>query len=525
MKIILISIFLLFQLICIGQSRIDIEKYDVNLLVTDTSDIIYVDVTIQTRFTEKVDSFILDLQSVDAAGKGMTLYEYGVHEGINPVRFKHDNNKLVIYPEEIKLNEPMRYGISYEGIPQNGLIIGKNRFDERTFFTDHWPNRAHHWLVCNDHPSDKAIFNFFIEAPSHYTCVATGLKVKESTSPQGSVFHKYETKIELPVKVVAVGLANFCHEVVTTDFNFPVENLVYDEKCRKSLKDLDKTEQILQFYISHVDTFPFEKLVNVQSTTMFGGMENAGNIFYDEHAFTGKGEMEALIAHEIAHQWFGNSASESDWPHFWLSEGFAVFMTDLYFKETYGEDAFKDRLISERDRVIGFAADRFTPVVDTSYQNPMELLNPNSYQKGGWFLNMLYHQLGEETFWQVIQTYYYLYRYGNASTTDFRHVVEDVTGEDYNAYFQQWLYQPGHPILETDFTIQGNGADIHMNQKQDLLFEFPLELKLLFDDGSSEIRVVQVKNRALQGHINATKSIKSIEVDPNVKLLFATGTL
>jgi aminopeptidase N len=153
-------------------------------------------------------------------------------------------------------------------------------------------------------------------------------------------------------------------------------------------------------------------------------MENAGNIFYDENTVNGQQEMEALIAHEIAHQWFGNSASESDWKHLWLSEGFATYFTDLYFENQYGTAAMNERLKGERKKVIQFSKRYPHPVIDTTYASLMHLLNPHSYQKGAWVLHMLRTTIGDSAFFSGIRTYYTTYKFGNASSNDFQKCMQ-----------------------------------------------------------------------------------------------------
>ena len=225
--------------------------------------------------------------------------------------------------------------------------------------------------------------------------------------------------------------------------------------------------------------------------------------------------MEALIAHEIAHQWFGNSASESDWQHLWLSEGFATYLTDLYFEHTQGTQAMNERLIRERNRVINFAKKYDHAVVDTAYPNLMTLLNPNSYQKGAWFLHMLRQKIGTEVFWKGIRKYYDEFKYSNANTDDFLRIMSKESNIDLTSFFTQWLHTSGHPILTTK--LNRKRIEIEQNQSQKPM-RFKLDILLKFEDGSQEI---QTFNLTKKRHcFNLKKKIESIQLDPNVKLLF-----
>ncbi|CAN0599112.1 unnamed protein product, partial [Laminaria digitata] len=172
----------------------------------------------------------------------------------------------------------------------------------------------------------------------------------------------------------------------------------------------------------------YEKLANVQSKTRYGGMENASNIFYSETSITGTGSNEGLVAHEIAHQWFGNSATEADWQHIWLSEGFATYFTQLYMEHTYGRERFVNGMNKARMSVLGFY-DRMPniPLVNPEITDPNQHLNANSYQKGAWVLHMLRHKVGDNAFWKGIQTYYTNYRNKNATSEQLQKEMEDAS--------------------------------------------------------------------------------------------------
>src|SRR5581483_9289077 len=171
---------------------------------------------------------------------------------------------------------------------------------------------------------------------------------------------------------------------------------------------------------------------------------NASCIFYFENSVGDKG-IEDLMAHEIAHQWFGDAATEKSFAHLWLSEGFATFMPNVYLENKYGADMVKQRLETDRKTVFEFEKTHFAPVVDTSIKGDyMPLLNPNSYQKGGWILHMLRRKMGDDLFWKGIREYYAEYDGKNANTDDFQAVMQKVYGQPLEQFFKQWLYTPGH---------------------------------------------------------------------------------
>jgi len=272
----------------------------------------------------------------------------------------------------------------------------------------------------------------------------------------------------------------------------------------------------MPFYIQKFGPYAFEKLANVQSKTRFGGLENAGCIFYYENS-VGDKELEELMAHEIAHQWFGDAASEKSFAHLWLSEGFATYMTNVYLESKYGEDMLKQRMTTDRRETIEFEKTRFTPVVDTAVKdNYMQLLNPNSYKKGGWVLHMLRRKLGEEKFWKGIRAYYEKYNGGNANTDDFQAVMQKAGEQPLEQFFKQWLYNPGHLQLSAKWKYDPaeKVVTVEVGQVQSSPFEFTLECKI-----GDEVHRIEVKNKLTTVQIPVTGTPTDVVFDPNVNLL------
>lgn len=502
-----------------GLPGTDILHYRFEISLNDTTDIIQGMSTIEIKYTGKTGSIELDLRNVGSSGKGMKVGSvyYNGREAV----WSHENNLLRIKQAGLRSEDSLAtIQITYSGIPDDGLIISRNKFGNRTFFADHWPNRASNYLPVNDDPSDKATLEFIISAPAHYKVVGSGYLVEESDMPDGKRITHWKEDIPIPTKVMTFGAASFAMQYAGNVSGVPVWTYVYPENRTEGFYDYSVALKPLSFYIDLIGPYSYEKLANVQSKTIFGGLENAGCIFYSENSVTGKGRAESLIAHEIAHQWFGNSVTEKEWHDIWLSEGFATYLTAVYMEKNYGNERFHEIMRSARDRVIR-AYDRSpAPVIDTTITELMELLSANSYQKGSWVLHMLRTETGETAFWNGIRLYYSRFRNSNANTDDLMDVMEEVSGRDLSDFFYQWLRVAGQPDLyiSWDASSAGGSTVLSIEQKQEHIFSFNLEVEIK-DDKGVRTEVIPVNRRITRANLKTSKGA-DISIDPDVKLLF-----
>ena len=155
-----------------------------------------------------------------------TVVGYRDHPGIET--FKQENDKLII-PSKFNIDDTAEVIINYRGIPADGLIISKNKFGKRTFFSDNWPNRAHNWIPCNDNPADKATVEFLVVAPSHYQVISNGIQIEESSFGDNNKETHWKEDVPLPTKVMAIGAADFAVNYVGDVNCIPVSSWVFPE--------------------------------------------------------------------------------------------------------------------------------------------------------------------------------------------------------------------------------------------------------------------------------------------------------
>ncbi|MFV0237043.1 MAG: M1 family aminopeptidase, partial [Flavobacteriales bacterium] len=312
---------------------------------------------------------------------------------------------------------------------------------DKTYFSDHWPNRARNWLASIDTPSDKVKVRFKVYVPKGYQAISNGLLKQEQHFTNFS-YYNWETNYKIPTKVIALGVAKFKSKIYQKK---PIE--VSGHTFNGNFNHYDKSTEILEWFKNKIAPYPFQKLANVQSKTRYGGMENAGCIFYNENSVLSNSEQ--LIAHEIAHQWFGNAVTEKNFKHLWLSEGFATFLEYQYLKETKGDIAYKKVMLEAQNTIVNFHH-RFPNLVMVPdvINDPNLMLNPYSYQKGAWLLHTLKNELGAALFWKIIRLFYQEFKFKNADSVDFKNFIEQNTKKDFTSLFELWLYKSELPSFE-----------------------------------------------------------------------------
>jgi aminopeptidase N len=493
--------------------------YEFSLSLNDSTDRIEGSASVTVKFLSDADSISFDLSGISREGKGMIVSNVLMrHENI---KWNHTGDRLTVYfKSTVRKNDTASLVVNYYGIPSDGLIISENKFGDRVFFSDNWPDRAHNYIPCIDHPYDKASVDFIITAPGRYSIVANGICIGKSDAGNGRQTTHWSEPEPLPVKVMAFGAAPFSIAYAGIVNGIPVTTWVFPQNGAEGFSDYAVAVKPLQYFMDLIGAYPYEKLANVQSKTIYGGMENASCIFYSENSVTGKGKAEPLMAHEIAHQWFGDCVTEADWHHIWLSEGFATYLTSMYIESAYGEEKFRTAMASARERVIDYSLKNDKPVIDTTVNKLMTLLNVNSYQKGAWVLHMLRNETGDSIFINGIRLYYKRFHNLNALTDDFMKVMEEVSGRDLTSFFKQWLRTSGQPELKIWYKKgrRRGTIDIYLEQEQSNLFEFNIELLLKYSSSENKLKV-PVKERTTRITVK-TREEPVIIPDPEVKLLF-----
>jgi aminopeptidase N len=518
----LLSVFLLLPLN--GQDHqeryeaIDVLSYRYFIGLFDRTDEIICIAEIEIAFKKDVEQFQLDLTGPRGDSLGMKVES--VSENGHYVPYLQQDDHIIFNIPRAQEGTHRRYSISYRGIPTDGLIISKNKFGDRTFFGDNWPNRGHNWLPMVDHPSDKALVEFDVTAPDHYKVVSVGQKLNE-TKVDDRIVTRWKTSVPISTKLMVIGVSPFAVDYLKSKSGVPVSSWVYPQNKEEGFRDYSIAIWPLDFFESYIAPYPYKKLANVQSKTVYGGMENASCIFYNERSVDGKQDHENLFAHEIAHQWFGDGVSELNWHHIWLSEGFATYLTDIYIEHAHGHDALVASMQKERGQVIRFARRRLAPIVDTILPVSIRLLNANSYQKAGWVLHMLRHDMGDEMFQECVQAFYEKFKFSNALTEDFQQVVDSVTGNDHEQFFLQWFYQKGHPVLSSTWKQEGNRLALTIRQHQEqFIFKFPLEVKVMGSEGRSAMRYLDIDSAEQTFFLDLPFKAKEIHLDPGTWLLY-----
>ena len=514
---------------------LDVVHYDVELVIPVENDRVSSRTTVRyTREQAGPHSVALDF-----TGQSVQLV---TDRGL-PLPFTHQDGVVTFET----LGRPgvfdtIQVEIMARGVPDDGLILGQNVHGAPTVFADNWPNRARFWFPSNDHPSDKATVSFTVHAPVGQRVVANGEQASGPVPADSARVAgldslqtwRWESRVPIPTYLMVIGVGPL--EVVDEglaacgvapassrpDGCIEVTGWAFPQDTAYARVAFSRVPQMVDLYANLFGPYPFEKLANVQSSTRFGGMENASVIFYAEQALAGRADFEGTVAHEVVHQWFGNSVTPADWPHLWLSEGFADYFGALFWAQTQDDAAFRERIDEMRARYLASTTtDR--PVVDDGVTNLLQLLNDNSYEKGALVLHMLRGVVGERAFFAAIREFYREHEGGLAETADLQRVMENVSGQSLGWFFDQWLRRPGHPVVSVEWTWREDvsQARVTVTQIQDELwptFRLPLDFEFVMEGGVHRVSE-WVEGRLWSREMALPARPTELRLDPDGRLI------
>jgi aminopeptidase N len=460
-------------------------------------------------------------------------------EGI-PTTFSARNGQLsVSIPNGARLQDPVHITISYHGHPADGLMMTNDKDGKPSAVGDNWPDRVHNWIPCLDHPSAKAPVIFTITAPSRDFVIANGSLDWVKVDASGNMTWRYEEHSPIPPYCMVIAVGEFSTSPAS---GVPPITVAVPQSDADRALQFAPAPKMVQFFSERVSPYPYEKLALIVGATQFGGMENSSAIVFPSNflvprltepltrAFQIPLQIETTTAHEIAHQWFGDSVTESTWSDLWLSEGFATYFAGLFIERYEGKEEFRSYMEQQAKTYLAYEKQRLAPIHDSETRDLMSLLNANNYQKGAWVLHMLRGLVGDEKFFSAIRNYYREHQGSIATTDDLRRAFERESGMNLSQFFDRWVFQAGHPKLEVawkadEWTPKDRTLTVSIKQTQTSApFQIPVTLLVRSANGEKRTRVV-LNQRVTHTTIDLDSRPTQIIVDPDDFLLKEVSTV
>lgn len=418
---------------------VDVQHYDLSLRLQPASgemeatavlDVAHPD-TLQTLSLALEDLTVevvrVDGQAVDVQHRGGVL-QIPLVTGEKTVEESGEAASFTTSQVEIRYHGRSQLG--YEERSHDGQTV---------YFTDTWPDRARGWLPVIPHPSDPATFSLTLTLPIGYEAVASGTLVAVDTLAE-AVRYQWRLTAPAPVYTYAFAVADFA-TVVDTAGTVPVRYVMLASDVALAAQ-LRRTPQAVRFFAELLGPYPFDEYAAVQVPIGYAGMENATAAFLQADLFHADA-VEATQIHELAHQWFGNDVVIADWNHLWLSEGFATYLTSLFYEHADGLDAARQRWIEQ----AAGAGSGSAALVPPPGRPPGSYLTRVPYDKGASVLHLLRKKLGDAAFFAGLRTLYQQHTDTPITSDAVRAVFEAQRGQDLEAFFDYWVYGSAIPNL------------------------------------------------------------------------------
>ncbi len=422
----------------LGNGGYDALHYTLDLNVNPDENTLDATATLNAQATQDLSAFNLDFS-------GFTIHALTVNGA--PADYRRSGRELTVIPAEPLLDgEAFVVVVTYSGTPRPfepqavPLLMGWNTYEGGVYVVGE-PVGASQVYPVNEHPLDKATYTIRVTVPPPYEVAANGLLVEASDSGDTRTY-VWEASDPTASYLVTINIADF--DVVKDEGpgGLPIRSFYPAGRGAEGVTVFARQVDMLEYYSSVFGPYPFEAYGVVVAGTELGfALETQTLVQYGSEVL--EGDSEEVIAHELAHQWFGDSVALASWQDIWLNEGFATYASGLWREHAHGREAF-DAWIGELYAYVRRVAQFQEP---PGRPSPDDLFSLNVYYRGALTLHALRERIGDAAFFTLLRTYADTYRNGNARTEDFIALAEEIGGQDLDAFFDAWLYQ--RPLPDT----------------------------------------------------------------------------
>jgi len=359
------------------------------------------------------------------------------------LRFEYDGRFVTIaLPKRLKEDGEVTLAISYEASPRNGLffVVPDKKYPKKPYqiWSQGEMEDNRHWFPAYDYPNARVTSEAVLHVDERYTALSNGglIDVKHDKKARTKTFH-WKQAIPHVNYLISIAIGEFDMKEEDCD-GVPLQYYVPKGEGSSIPFSFRCTPSVMRFFNKVIGVkFPYEKYAQVVVDEFtFGGMENTTLTLlfratvHDENALPDL-RVDSLIAHEMAHQWFGDLLTMKSWAHLWLNEGFATYFQPLWYEHEYGKEEFQYAMRGHALMYFSEASERYTrPIVTTKYSEPEDMFDGHSYQKGACVLHMMRYVLGDEQFFKSLRHYVKSHSQGAVETTDLKESIEEATGKD-----------------------------------------------------------------------------------------------
>ncbi|MBN1479863.1 T9SS C-terminal target domain-containing protein [candidate division KSB1 bacterium] len=457
---------------------VDVKHYNVDLFINMSTKTIDGHAQILLALTDSnATQFYLHLSTLTMADAFINNQKASYTRSSDKVYFEIDDHASEIIVE-----------IDYAGTPGNDGF-GGFFFQNNYAFTigqglySQPPSMLRHWIPSHDVPFDKATIDLHLTVPKELDAFANGVLVSTTVENNTKTFF-WREQHPIATYLIAVAVGQYAKLgmpfVSVTGDSISLEFYVFPNDVNNAQTDWANLPRMLTFFEQNFSSYPFDRYSMAQAYNR-GAMEHQTMTTYSHELITGDNRYDYIVAHELAHHWWGDLVTLGDWKDIWLNEGFATYSEALYFEHIYGDDYLAKYMEALSEIYLAEVARRG----HFALYDPEYMWGGTVYQKGAWVLHMLRWTIGEAAFWRTLQSWAQCYAYDNALIPDFIAIAEEQSGQNLQWFFDQWIYRAGYPDFDISWDYQKNSAvgytvtiDIKQQQWDKFQFIAPVEIEI-----------------------------------------------